>query len=264
MHKNTKQVLITFLLITFGLMYGSHGIIAILLNQGVDFDSQPIQWLGILGGAAPALGALFIVAKFYSKEDAKDYWRNVYRFKVSAIWWAFVFLAPLLTGFIANLVVHRSLDFLNIGIRDLLAFPIIFAVMIFAGGAEELGWRGIMQKRMYKAVSLPLTGVIIGIIWGVWHLPLFLIEGFAHYDYHFLTYVFMTILFSLFMTGLVFKTSSVGLAILFHASINAFGNLGFGIPMLLNGWLLVVIAILIGLSVIWLLDMENKVKNKKR
>ena len=258
MQQNTKKILILFLVITFALMYGSNGIIAILLNQGVEFDSQPIQLLGLIGGAAPALAALYIVFKFYSKEDAQQYWRNVYRFKVAAYWWALVLLAPLLIGLIANLVVHRSFDFLSIGISDVIAFPIVFAVMIFAGGAEELGWRGIMQKRMQPSVYLPLTGMIIGILWGVWHLPLFLIEGFAHYDYHFLTYLLMTVLFSLIMTGIVYQTKSVGLAILFHAGINAFGNLGFGIPMLVNVWLLVFITVLIGLSFYWLLAMEKR------
>ena len=182
----------------------------------------------------------------------------MYKFKVSAKWWAFVLLTPLLVGLFANLVVHHSFDFLSIGISDVVAFPVVFAVMNFAGGAEEHGWRGIMQTRMQTSVSLLITWTIIGILWGVWHLPLFLIEGFAHYDYHFLTYLLMTVLFSLLMTGIVYKTKSVGLAILFHAGINVFGNLGFGIPMIFNGWLLLLITIMIGLSAYWLLNLEKK------
>jgi membrane protease YdiL (CAAX protease family) len=42
---------------------------------------------------------------------------------------------------------------------------------------EELGWRGFALPRLLNGRSALAAGVILGIIWGVWHLPAFLIGG---------------------------------------------------------------------------------------
>jgi membrane protease YdiL (CAAX protease family) len=42
---------------------------------------------------------------------------------------------------------------------------------------EELGWRGFALGRLLKDRSALSAGVILGIIWGVWHLPAFVIGG---------------------------------------------------------------------------------------
>jgi membrane protease YdiL (CAAX protease family) len=42
---------------------------------------------------------------------------------------------------------------------------------------EELGWRGFALPRLLEGRSALSAGVILGIIWGVWHLPAFLIGG---------------------------------------------------------------------------------------
>jgi membrane protease YdiL (CAAX protease family) len=42
---------------------------------------------------------------------------------------------------------------------------------------EELGWRGFALPRLFEGRSALSAGVILGIIWGVWHLPAFLIGG---------------------------------------------------------------------------------------
>jgi membrane protease YdiL (CAAX protease family) len=42
---------------------------------------------------------------------------------------------------------------------------------------EELGWRGFALPRLLDGRSALVAGVILGIIWGVWHLPAFLIGG---------------------------------------------------------------------------------------
>ena len=42
---------------------------------------------------------------------------------------------------------------------------------------EELGWRGFALPRLFESRSALSAGVILGVIWGVWHLPAFLIGG---------------------------------------------------------------------------------------
>lgn len=56
----------------------------------------------------------------------------------------------------------------------LLYFPLIF-LATFIGGpiAEELGWRGYAQRLLQKEIAPGISGVVIGLIWSLWHLPLF-------------------------------------------------------------------------------------------
>lgn len=53
--------------------------------------------------------------------------------------------------------------------------PVVFVVTIFIGGpiAEELGWRGYAQPRLQARIGAVRAGLLIGVLWALWHLPLF-------------------------------------------------------------------------------------------
>ncbi len=57
-------------------------------------------------------------------------------------------------------------------IRD---YVFTFAVTLFIAGAlEELGWRGFLQPRLQQRFSALQASLAIGIIWGLWHVPMIL------------------------------------------------------------------------------------------
>ena len=230
MSKNKKIILI-FLIIAFALMYLTHALIAFLLkNTSIDTNNFTISMLKIIGGAGPALAALVIVWKKYDKIEERNYWKKVFLFKVPVLWWIVAMLSPLLIGVAANFLYHGGWWYPDIKINNIAFLPLIFIMSIFAGGAEELGWRGILQDRLSHKINLLVIGIGIGILWGVWHAPMFMIEIFAHYENCFFTYILTTIMFSLIMTLVYYKTKSILLPILMHASLNTLGNFGFGIP----------------------------------
>ena len=258
MSKINKRIVV-FLLATFGLMYLSHGLIAILLNMNlVEWDNFPLNLLSIIGGGAPAFAALLIVYKMYNKKEQEGYWKKVFLLKVHWFWWVIAIISPFLIGLISNIVYKGGWFYPEIDMMNILMFPVSLAFMVFAGGAEELGWRGILQEKLSKKQNLIVTGIVIGVLWGVWHLPLFLIDVFAHYEYAFSTYMFSTVIYSLLLTLVFYKTGSVMLAIVMHASINAFGNLGFRIPMEVHGglWVLFVILFIIFASILYLVEKK--------
>ena len=45
--------------------------------------------------------------------------------------------------------------------------------MVLLGGTEEIGWRGVLQPRLQEKTSVFITGLVIGVLWWAWHLPLF-------------------------------------------------------------------------------------------
>lgn len=120
----------------------------------------------------------------------------------------------------------------DIGSFDLMAFVSIPAVLwagIYAGPlGEELGWRGFLLSELKKEQSNLKSAIIIGIIWFIWHIPLWwapfgtLVSGESISFLPIITYFLMLICLSIIITWLVINSKgSVFIALLFHLSINA-------------------------------------------
>lgn len=97
----------------------------------------------------------------------------------------------------------------------------IFYSLFFALG-EELGWRGYLQKEWDTTNSL-FSFLVIGTIWGWWHLPGILL-GHNYPDYRllggFVLMPFVTILFSI-AFGVAFnKKRVIWVPVIFHGAVN--------------------------------------------
>ncbi len=56
--------------------------------------------------------------------------------------------------------------------------PSAFLIIGFAFGAlEEVGWRGYAQELLQRQMPIWWAGLLIGVFWSLWHLPLFFVEG---------------------------------------------------------------------------------------
>ena len=52
--------------------------------------------------------------------------------------------------------------------------------MLFLGPVEEFGWRGFLLPLMQRIMTPALAGLIIGLLWAVWHIPAFYLDGTPH------------------------------------------------------------------------------------
>ena len=226
-----KQTWKKFLLFTFLLTYICHGILAVLNAQGIiQLRSFPGQVLYILGGSSPTILAFIVAHVLYNDEDKKTFYRNLLNFKQPIIYYAFALLMPIVLGMIFILVSFLTGKPAFSQVSSPIQFFIFFFPAIIFGGLEEVGWRGILQERLSnKIMPLPLA-IIIGLIWGAWHLPMFLIPDLGNTPAGYLPFVLQGIVLSMFITYLYAKTASIPLTVFCHAAINAAGSMGLLMP----------------------------------
>jgi membrane protease YdiL (CAAX protease family) len=108
-----------------------------------------------------------------------------------------------------------------------LSLPVIFLVNVFFGGplAEEFGWRGYLVPKAQDTLAPFTTGMLVGIIWVVWHAPLFILGSQSSVigGIPFVWYLPLITGFSVIFVYLYNGSGgSVLLCVLFHASINTF------------------------------------------
>ncbi len=53
----------------------------------------------------------------------------------------------------------------------------ILFMMLFLGPIEEIGWRGVAQPLLQRHMAPIWAGMLIGAVWGIWHLPAFALAG---------------------------------------------------------------------------------------
>ncbi|MBZ2021736.1 CPBP family intramembrane glutamic endopeptidase [Streptococcus sanguinis] len=106
---------------------------------------------------------------------------------------------------------------------------------IMAGGIEEPGWRGFLQPALEQKFSFPLASAITGIIWAVWHLPLWFYDRVADRSQDpFLIYLVFCIILSVWLAALYKKTKSVIACDIFHALYDILVALFIGISQAYN------------------------------
>ena len=101
--------------------------------------------------------------------------------------------------------------------------PLTFLFLFFLGGSfhEEFGWRGYALPRLIHMWNPLIASLFLGVIWGVWHLPLFFISGVSQSFMPFSIFLLLTIAFSIFFTWFYLKTDrNLFSALLFHTAIN--------------------------------------------
>ncbi len=60
---------------------------------------------------------------------------------------------------------------------------LLMTLLVDAGPlGEELGWRGYALPRLLSRMTPLRAALLLGVVWGVWHLPAFFVSGTAQHD----------------------------------------------------------------------------------
>ncbi len=172
----------------------------------------------IIGSFGPAIAALTIERLSQSSELKIKIFNlssSLPNYLLSVLIFPVLFL--LLILFLVLYMGYPQPDFSQISIINLV---FLIPVNILFGGAlgEEIGWRGFLLVKLNEQYSNMISSIFVGIIWALWHFPLFLTDT---YQNPMMQYLVIVILISFVFTFLLNRTiNSIWPVVLLHASFN--------------------------------------------
>jgi hypothetical protein len=108
----------------------------------------------------------------------KRFWRRGFDTHISGKWLFIIVLIPMLVSAVplgAYLMSGGIPPELSVLSQPWMILPIFLTYFFTGGGNEEWGWRGFALDRLQLRWSPLVASLILGVIWGLWHLPLFFI-----------------------------------------------------------------------------------------
>jgi membrane protease YdiL (CAAX protease family) len=192
------------------------------------------QILGMLPGAylGPITAAFIVTAITGGGAGLRQWGARLWKWRVRWHWYAIALLgvpaAIVLTGivFSGGQVVAPSLTALALYV------PFLLLQMMTTGLAEEPGWRDFSLPRLQAKFGPMRAAFILGPLWALWHMPLFLTEwgGFPDADWtRPLAFTVFCIAFNVVMSWVFNSTGqSLPLSMLAHVSVNNFVSVLWG------------------------------------
>lgn len=218
-----------YLVMTFGITWVAWWPLASLIPAGAGvFTNATFSSLYIVGGLGPTLAALIAVALTPRQGSLQAYATSLTRWRVPLAWYLLALLLPPIVAFVLDLLAawFGAQQPTFPAFRDLSRVPLIFLTMILGGGLEELGWRGVAQPNLERRMSRLPSAAIVGILWALWHLPLFYIHGVPQFGADFPLFAADVVGNALLLAWIYGGTGSILLCVLFHAANNTAATLG--------------------------------------
>lgn len=196
--------------------------------------------LRYLGGAMPLLVAVGLAYLKHDRPFQRGFWRRIVDFRrITLGWYAAILLyAPVKSGLAAlidfllggdGIAPETLTQFVE---QPLMAVPILAFWLLFGPIPEEPGWRGYALDGLQARRGAVTSSLIVGVVWSLWHLPLFFIDGTWQAEsvglgtQRFWLYMLTIVVEAILYTWIYNNTGRSTLAaILFHFAGNAFGEL---------------------------------------
>jgi membrane protease YdiL (CAAX protease family) len=230
-----------FLAVAFGITWSAWGVLGWMARAHmVVYGQWPLIVLYVLGGLGPTIAAYIAVLSTSTQAPLREFHQRLFSWRVAGRWYVIAMALPVSLAIISTMIViHLNPDLASaLSVRPWIMFLPLFAMMIMGGGLEELGWRGVAQPELTRAIGPAKAALSVGLIWAIWHVPLFLLPGVSQYGGNFPVFAIGVIANALMLGWLYNRTDSILLCIVFHASSNAIAALGFAIPHESGWWVL--------------------------
>lgn len=132
----------------------------------------------------PSIASLIMVSVVAGGKGLLELLKRAVRWKVNIVWWIITLFLPALICFVAigiHLLLGGNPPRFTFFKQEWYLAPVLFVLMLVDGPLEEFGWRGFAVPKLQKKLNPLIASLIIGIAWGIWHLPEFLQPGSPQY-----------------------------------------------------------------------------------
>ncbi|WP_238015873.1 CPBP family intramembrane glutamic endopeptidase [Dactylosporangium sp. AC04546] len=193
------------------------------------------QTLGLLPGAylGPITAAFVVTALTEGRSGLRRWARRLVRWRVGAWWYVAIVVAVPAVAVVATLPLPGAWADARLPTVMVLAayLPVLLMQVVTSGLAEEPGWRDFAQPRLQDRFG-PLAGsLILGPLWGAWHLPLFFSDWAGWPDVRWsmaVEFVVSSVFLSIVLTWVFNRTGqSLPAAMLLHANVNTVFSLAW-------------------------------------
>jgi membrane protease YdiL (CAAX protease family) len=187
-----------------------------------------VQALFFTGDVCSVAGLL---AAYYAAGRAGviDLLRRAVTLKAPIAWWLYALCLPFLWQVCIRALsgaLHGGIGHLELkSLAGFVSTPVLFLFLTGPLG-EEFGWRGFLLPRLLQARSALWGSVILGIVWALWHTPLYYKSWLAT-PWKGPEFFLAVICFSILITALyVGSRGNLFLCIVMHWMINAAQQVG--------------------------------------
>lgn len=164
-------------------------VLLIIVQLPPDFKTGDIESfktvdgsLVMLFGTGPLISAIIVTLIYRGKSGLKELFRKVITWKVSVRWYVWALILPVIPQWIGlflwakltdtEIILPTVADYLSSWLRIALISAAYYIT-------EELGWRGFMLPRILSMHTWIKSSLLVGIIWSVWHYPLWITSSVA-------------------------------------------------------------------------------------
>lgn len=200
--------------------------------------SESTGAFGALMMLVPGISA--IISSLIHKDKIKEYGWKLGKTK----YLLYAFLFPIIIGLIAyglswisGLTDFYTDEVVNYKWSRMLGFespaPVIIGIFskIILGSlmfglfilGEEIGWSGFLTPKLLKVTSIPITSLIVGIFWAIWHFPAIIGGVYGYNTPLWISLPSFTLLFiglSFFRTYYISKSKSLWIGFFIHLCQN--------------------------------------------
>jgi membrane protease YdiL (CAAX protease family) len=179
----------------------------------------------LIGAFSPSLSGIVMAGLTEGRQGIRRMLGRLFKWRIGVSWYLVtLFLVPVVSLFALRLFVllgNETPEYANLDKWYLL--PLIFIQVLLLGGPlqEEIGWRGYALPRLQSHQTALVSGSVVGLLWGLWHLPLFLVPYSSQYGIPFLGFVLIDVALGILFAWVYNNTgSSLLLSLFLHTSVN--------------------------------------------